>query len=74
MKGGAHHAAPVSYTHLTVSLGTQYVTVPDLTNYVQADAEQQLKELGVSVLVTQAVDCLLYTSGVYARPGPCAPL
>ena len=24
---------------LTVSLGTQYVTVPDLTNYVQADAE-----------------------------------
>ena len=41
---------------LTVSLGTQYVTVPDLTNYVQADAEQQLKDLGVSVLVTQAVD------------------
>ena len=28
---------------LTVSLGTQYVTVPDLTNYVQADAEQQLR-------------------------------
>ena len=25
---------------LTVSLGTQYVTVPDLTNYVQADAEE----------------------------------
>ena len=41
---------------LTVSLGTQYVTVPDLTNYVQADAEQQLKDLGVSVLITQAVD------------------
>ena len=40
---------------LTVSLGTQYVTVPDLTNYVQSDAEQQLKALGVSVLVTQAV-------------------
>ena len=39
---------------LTVSLGTQYVTVPDLTNYVQADAEQQLKNLGVSVLVTHA--------------------
>ena len=41
---------------LTVSLGTQYVTVPDVTNYVQADAEQQLKNLGVSVLITQAVD------------------
>ena len=41
---------------LTVSLGTQYVTVPDVTNYVQADAEQQLKDLGVSVLITQAVD------------------
>ena len=41
---------------LTVSLGIQYVTVPDLTNYLQADGEQQLKDLGVSVLVTQAVD------------------
>ena len=41
---------------LTVSLGIHYVTVPDLTNYVQADGEQQLKDLGVSVLVTQAVD------------------
>lgn len=37
---------------LTVSLGIHYVTVPDLTNYVQADGEQQLKDLGVSVLVT----------------------
>ena len=41
---------------LTLSLGIQYVTIPDLTNYVQADGEQQLKDLGVSVLVTQAVD------------------
>ena len=40
---------------LTVSLGIQSVTVPDVTNYLQADAEQQLKNLGVSVLVTQAV-------------------
>ena len=30
---------------LTVSLGIHYVTVPDLTNYVQADGEQQLKDL-----------------------------
>ena len=29
---------------LTVSLGIHYVTVPDLTNYVQADGEQQRGE------------------------------
>ncbi len=56
---------------LTVSLGTQYVTVPDLTNYVQADAEQQLKELGVSVLVTQAVDTSV-ASGTVIRTDPAA--
>ena len=31
---------------LTVSLGIQYVTVPDVSNYVQADGEQQLKDTG----------------------------
>ena len=56
---------------LTVSLGTQYVTVPDLTNYVQADAEQQLKELGVSVLVTQAVEPSV-ASGAVIRTDPAA--
>ncbi len=56
---------------LTASLGTQYVTVPDLTNYVQADAEQQLKELGVSVLVTQAVDTTV-ASGAVIRTDPAA--
>ena len=56
---------------LTVSLGTQYVTVPDLTNYVQADAEQQLKSLGVSVLVTQAVDTSV-ASGAVIRTAPAA--
>ena len=56
---------------LTVSLGTQYVTVPDLTNYVQADAEQQLKALGVSVLVTQAVDETV-ASGAVIRTDPAA--
>ena len=56
---------------LTVSLGTQYVTVPDLTNYVQADAEQQLKALGVSVLVTQAVDTTV-ASGAVIRTDPAA--
>ena len=56
---------------LTVSLGTQYVTVPDLTNDVQADAEQQLKSLGVSVLVTQAVDTSV-ASGAVIRTDPAA--
>ena len=56
---------------LTVSLGTQYITVPDLTNYVQADAEQQLKDLGVSVLVTQAVDTTV-ASGAVIRTDPAA--
>ena len=46
-------------------------TVPDLTNYVQADAEQQLKELGVSVLVTQAVDTSV-ASGAVIRTDPAA--
>ena len=56
---------------LTVSLGTQYITVPDLTNYVQADAEQQLKDLGVSVLVTQAVEPTV-ASGAVIRTDPAA--
>ena len=56
---------------LPVSLGTQYVTVQALTNYVQADAEQQLKSLGVSVLVTQAVDTSV-ASGAVIRTDPAA--
>ncbi len=56
---------------LTVSLGIQYVTVPDLTNYVQADGEQQLKDLGVSVLVTQAVDESV-AAGSIIRTDPAA--
>ena len=56
---------------LTVSLGIQYVTVPDLTNYLQADAEQQLKNLGVSVLVTQAVEPTV-ASGSVIRTDPAA--
>ncbi len=56
---------------LTLSLGIQYVTVPDLTNYLQADGEQQLKSLGVSVLVTQAVDESV-ASGSIIRTDPAA--
>ena len=56
---------------LTVSLGIHYVTVPDLTNYLQADGEQQLKDLGVSVLVTQAVDETV-AAGSIIRTDPAA--
>ena len=56
---------------LTVSLGIQSVTVPDVTNYLQADAEQQLKNLGVSVLVTQAVESTV-ASGSVIRTDPAA--
>ncbi len=51
--------------------GIQYVTVPDLTNYLQADGEQQLKDLGVSVLVTQAVDESV-AAGSILRTDPAA--
>ena len=47
------------------------VTVPDVTNYLQADAEQQLKNLGVSVLVTQAVEPTV-ASGSVIRTDPAA--
>ena len=56
---------------LTVSLGIQSVTVPDVTNYLQADAEQQLKNLGDSVLVTQAVEPTV-ASGSVIRTDPAA--
>ena len=55
----------------TVSLGIQSVPVPDVTNYLQADAEQQLKNLGVSVLVTQAVEPTV-ASGSVIRTDPAA--
>ncbi|MGN0663151.1 MAG: Stk1 family PASTA domain-containing Ser/Thr kinase [Faecalibacterium sp.] len=56
---------------LTVSLGIKYVTVPDVSNYLQADAEQQLRELGVSVLVTQAVEPSV-AAGSVIRTDPAA--
>ena len=56
---------------LTISLGIQYVTVPDVTNYLQADGEQQLKSLGVSVLITQAVDDTV-AAGSIIRTDPAA--
>ena len=56
---------------LTVSLGTQYVTVPDTTNYVQADAEQLLRDSGLSVLVVQNVEPSVAV-GAVIRTDPAA--
>ena len=56
---------------LTVSLGTQYVTIPDTTNYVQADAEQLLRDSGLSVLVVQNVEPSVAV-GAVIRTDPAA--
>ena len=56
---------------LTVSLGTQYVTIPDVTNYVQSDAEQLLRDSGVSVLVVQNVEPSVAV-GAVIRTDPAA--
>ena len=53
---------------LTVSLGTQYVTIPETKNMVAEDAEQTLKDLGLNVLQkpmqdnTVANGAVIYTS------------
>ena len=56
---------------LTVSLGTQYVAIPDVTNYVQADAEQLLRDSGLSVLVVQNVEPSVAV-GAVIRTDPAA--
>lgn len=55
----------------TVSLGIRYVTIPDVRNYLQADGEQMLKDLGVSVLITQAVEPSV-AAGSIIRTDPAA--
>lgn len=53
---------------LTVSLGTQYVTIPETKNMVASDAEQTLKDMGLNVLQkpmqdnTVANGAVIYTS------------
>ena len=53
---------------LTVSLGTQYVTIPETKNMVAEDAEQTLKDMGLNVLQkpmqdnTVANGAVIYTS------------
>lgn len=55
----------------TVSMGIKYVTIPDVSNYLQADGEQMLKDLGVSVLITQAVEPSV-AAGSIIRTDPAA--
>lgn len=53
---------------LTVSLGTQYVTIPETKNMVAEDAEQTLRDMGLNVLQkpmqdnTVANGAVIYTS------------
>lgn len=53
---------------LTVSLGTQYVTIPETKNMVAEDAEKTLKDMGLNVLQkpmqdnTVANGAVIYTS------------
>lgn len=54
---------------LTVSLGTQYVTVPETKNMVAADAEQTLKDMGLNVLQKPMQDNTVASGSViYSSP------
>lgn len=54
---------------LTVSLGTQYITIPDTTNMVADDAEQTLKDLGLRVTKKPTVDDTVAEGAViYSSP------
>ena len=49
---------------LTVSLGTQYITIPETKNMVAEDAEQTLKDMGLRVTKKPMVDATV------SRPWP----
>ncbi|WP_300250730.1 Stk1 family PASTA domain-containing Ser/Thr kinase [uncultured Subdoligranulum sp.] len=54
---------------LTVSLGTQYVTVPETKNMVAEDAEQTLKDMGLNVLQKPMQDNTVASGSViYSSP------
>lgn len=54
---------------LTVSLGTQYVTIPETKNMVAADAEQTLKDLGLNVMQKPMQDNTVANGAViYSSP------
>ena len=54
---------------LTVSLGTQYVTIPETKNMVAEDAEQTLKDMGLRVTKKPMVDNSVANGAViYSQP------
>ena len=54
---------------LTVSLGTQYVTIPETKNMVAEDAEQTLKNMGLNVLQKPMQDSTVASGAViYSSP------
>lgn len=54
---------------LTVSLGTQYVTIPETKNMVAEDAEQTLKDMGLRVTKTPMSDNSVANGAVvYTQP------
>lgn len=54
---------------LTVSLGTQYVTIPETKNMVAEDAEQTLKDMGLNVLQKPMQDNTVASGSViYSSP------
>ena len=54
---------------LTVSLGTQYVTIPETKNMVAEDAEQTLKDMGLNVLQKPMQDSTVASGAViYSSP------
>ena len=54
---------------LTVSLGTQYVTIPETKNMVAEDAEQTLKDMGLRVTKQPRVDNTVANGAViYTQP------
>lgn len=56
---------------LTVSLGTHWVEIPSLKNYVSADAQEVLRELGVSVRVKYVIN-ESYAAGTVFETDPIA--
>ncbi len=54
---------------LTVSLGTQYITIPETKNMVSEDAEQTLKDMGLRVTKKPMVDATVAPGAViYTQP------
>lgn len=56
---------------LTVSLGTQYITIPETKNMVAEDAEQTLKDMGLRVTKKPMVDATVAPRRGHLHPACC---